>query len=219
MTLLPNVLRVACAALALAPIACALPPAGDGSSWQAALPNYPPLVMGANVRPADGSLPRACPAGGRVETKGGPAFDYLGASPANPDLCRMRVGGQAVEAWFGIWVTDWPGAAEAYPLLRQVIAGRTGDVVGLDVRAAPGAQWHDLMRNEGIESINLLGTTYQAMKISHYREGFGGNTYRSLATVWKDMASGMLVYGTYQHISGRPELDDPLIPTAIRPLP
>ena len=171
------------------------------------------------MRRADGSLPRSCPAGGRVETKGGPPFEYLGARPTNPDLCRMRVGGQPVEAWFGIWVTDWPGAAEAYPLLKQAMAGSTGDVVGLDVRAAPGAQWHDLMRNEGIESINLLGTTYRAMKISHYREGFGDNIYRSLSTVWKDMASGMLIYGTYQHISGRPELNDPLIPTAIRPVP
>lgn len=193
--------------------------AGSAAGWQAALPNYPPLIMGMNVRPADGSLPRACPAGGRVETKGGPTFEYLGASPSNPELCRMRVGGQPVEAWYGIWVTAWPGAADAYPALKQVIQGRTGDVAGLDVRMMPGSQWHDLMRNEGIEDINLLGTTYRAMKISHYREGFDGNTYRSVSTVWKDMASGMLLYGTYQHISGRPELDDPLIPTAIRPVP
>ncbi len=194
-------------------------PAGGAAGWQAALPNYPSLIMGLNVRPADGTLPRSCPAGGRVDTKGGPAFEYLGASPSNPDLCRMRVGGQAMEVWYGIWATDWPGAAEAYLALKRVITGRTGDVSGLDVRAGPGAQWHDLMRNEGIEDVNLLGATYRAMKISHYREGSGGNIYRSVSTVWKDMASGMLIYGTYQHLSGRPELDDPLIPTLIQPDP
>ncbi len=73
------------------------------------------------------------------------------------------------------------------------------------------------MRNEGIEDISLLGTAYHALKISHYREGFGGNNYRSVSTVWKDIPTGMLIYGTYQHIAGKPEIDDPLLPTAITP--
>jgi len=182
--------------------------------------NYPPLIMGANTRAATGAGPyaRSCPAAGsRVEQRGGPAFDYLGASPANPDLCRMQVGGEAVEAWFGIWLTSWPGAEAAYPALARIIQGRTGDVQAFDVRMTPGLHFHDLIRNEGIEDIRLLGTTYQALKISHYREGFDGNIYRSVATVWKDMASGLLIYATYQHISGAPEIDDPLIPTAISP--
>lgn len=34
----------------------------------------------------------------------------------------------------------------------------------------PGAQWHDLIRNEGVENISLLRKTYHAVKISHYRE-------------------------------------------------
>ena len=182
--------------------------------------NFPPLILGANIRPADGVAPfaRACPvAGGRVEQRGGPAFEYLGASPANPALCRMRVGGQVVEAWYGIWLLDWPGADVAYPALTRLIEGRTGDVEAFDVRMAPGLQWHDLIRNEGIEDIRLLGKTYRAIKLAHYREGFDGNTYRSVSTAWKDLASGMVIYATYQHISGAPEIDDPLIPTAIIP--
>jgi len=180
--------------------------------------NYPPLITGFNVLPTDGAgpYPRACPAaGGRVERRGGPAFLYDGASPASPDLCRLRIGGQATEAWYGIWLTAWPGADQAYPALKRVIQGRTGTVEGFDVRIVPGAQFHDLIRNEGVEDINLLGTTYRALKISHYREGFEGNTYRSVSTVWKDLPTGLLIYATYHHISGRPEIDVPLVPTAI----
>jgi hypothetical protein len=182
--------------------------------------NYPPLIMGANIRPTDGTGPyaRSCPtAGSRVEQKGGPALEFLGADPANQDLCRMRIAGQTMTAWYGIWATDWPGAAEAYPAMQRVIRGRTGEVAAFDTRAAPGLQWHDLVRNEGIEDIKLLGTIYHAVKLSHYREGYDGNSYRSVSTVWKDIPTGLLLYGTYQHISGRPELDDPLIPTAIVP--
>jgi hypothetical protein len=90
-------------------------------------------------------------------------------------------------------------------------------VVGFDTHMAPGLQWHDFVRNEGIEDIELLGRQYHALKISHYREGFDGNDYRSVSTIWKDIPTGMLLYGTYQHIAGRPEIDDPLLPTAIVP--
>ena len=190
------------------------------SGLEQAARNYPALIPGANIRAADGAGPyaRSCPApGGVVEQRGGPAFEYLGASATNPDLCRMRVAGQEFEAWYGIWLTGWPGAAQAYPALTRAIRGPTGRVEAFDVRMAAGMQWHDLIRNEGVEDIRLLGTTYRALKLSHYREGFEGNTYRSVSTVWKDMDSGLLIYATYQHISGAPEIDDPLIPTAIRP--
>lgn len=206
--------------------ACAqVPQAGTGPAMSPGLAqaraNYPPLIMGANTRPADASPPyaRSCPPPGSVvEQKGGPTFQYLGASPQNPDLCRMKVGTDTVQGWYGIWLTDWPGQEMAHPALGRLIRGRTGDVEGFDVYMMPGLQFHDLMRNEGIEEINLLGKVYRAIKISHYREGFDGNTYRSVSTIWKDIGSGMLIYGTYQHISGRPELDDPLIPTRIAPV-
>ncbi len=67
-----------------------------------------------------------------------------------------------------------------------------------------------------METIKLLGRSYRAIKLAHYREGFGGNIYRSVSTIWKDLPTGLLIYGTYQHISGAPELDDPLIPTESR---
>ncbi len=188
----------------------------------AAARNYPRLILGGNVRATNGSPPyaRSCPAAGaRVEQRGGPAFEYLGASAASPDLCRMRVGPDVIEGWYAIWLTDWPGVEQAIPALRRVIQGRTGTVAGFDVSMAPGYQWHDLIRNEGVEDINLLGTVYHALKISHYREGFGGNTYRSVSTVWKDIPTGMILFATYNHIAGKPELDDPLIPTAIVPVP
>ena len=194
--------------------------AETNTSLQQAMRNYPPLIMGANTIRADGTPPyaRACAVGGRVEQRGGPNFEYLGPSPSNPDLCRMRIGGKVVEGWYGIWLDTWPGAAAAYPALTRIIRGRTGDVEAFDtIMASPGLHFHDLIRNEGIESIPLLGKTYLALKLSHYREGFDGNIYRSVATVWKDLRSGMLLYGTYQHISGTPEIDDPLLPSAIIP--
>ena len=190
-------------------------PAGGGLAQ--AERNYPPLILGANTRPTDGRgpFPPACPAGGRVEQRGGLVTEYLGADPARPELCRMRVNGTAVEGWFGIWLTTWPGADMARGAIERLIQGRTGDVVGFDVNMGPGHVFHDVQRNEGIESITLLSATYQALKISHYREGADRNTYRSVTTGWKDLASGMIIYATYQHISGAPEINVPIIPTAI----
>ncbi len=198
--------------------ACAAQPLSTG--LQQAEQNYPPMIPAVNVHPTDGSgpYPLSCPApGSRVEQRGGPAMEFFGADPSNPDLCRMRIDNQSPTAWYGIWVTDWPGADQAYPALKRVIQGPTGTVAAFDTIVEPGIEWHDLIRNEGLEDLPLLGKTYRALKISHYREGFGGNTYRSVSTVWKDLPTGLLLYGTYQHIAGRPELDGAFTPTAIIP--
>ncbi len=209
--------------LVLATVSCAAPPSTSGlpPDVQAAAANYPTLILGGNVHPTDGhEVPRACaPAGSRVEQKGGPAMAFGGADPSDPALCLMTVEGQQVRAWYDIWLTDWPGANDGRLALRTVVAGPSGTVAGFDTRMAPGLQWHDLVRNEGVEDIYLLGHAYHALKISHYREGFDGNDYRSVSTVWKDIPTGMLLFGTYQHIAGRPEIDDPIIPTAIVPPP
>ena len=199
---------------------CVAPQATLGTAGlQQAARNFPPLIVGANTDATSGPVtPRSCPApGSRVEQKGGPTMEYLGAVPGKPDLCSMRVGGEAVQGWYGIWLTDWPGAADAYPALTRAMRGGTGAIEGLDVDMGPGYAFHDLIRNEGVEHINLLGKTYDAVKLAHYREGANGNVYRSVSTIWKDLPTGLLIYGTYQHISGTPVTDDPLIPTAIIP--
>ena len=213
--------------LALPPPAAQQPAAPSPevtAGLEQALRNFPPMILGANTQAtlAGSSLvPPPCPKpGSRVEQKGGPTLEFLGANPANPDLCRMRVAGQEFEAFYGIWGATWPGSGYAYRALQRIQGSRTSDVVGFNTIADPGnAQWHDLIRNEGIEDITILGKTYRALKLAHYREGFGGNTYRSVSTLWRDLETGLPIYGTYQHISGRPEIDDPLIPTAIIPAP
>ncbi len=196
----------------------ALAQTGD-PALDAAVTRYPPFYLGANVHEASGTPPyaKACPDRGRVEAAGQPATEYLGEVPGRPGLCRMRIAGQGVEGWQAIWLTAWPGAAQAAPNLQAVIQGKTGTLTAFDVRMAPGLAFHDVIRNEGIEDIRLLGVTYHAVKFSHYREGFDGNTYRSVSTVWKDIPTGMIVYGTYNHIAGQPELDNALTPTAIVP--
>ena len=210
------------------PFALPEPPATartpETEALQAALRRFPPLIVGSNVEAiaeSNQAVPRPCPAAGsRVEQKGGPTMEFLGISQGNPELCRMKVGGEEMDAWFGIWGTDWPGAATAYPAIKHAMQSRTGDVVGFDTVAHPGvAEWHDLIRNDGVEEIPLLGKTYRAVKLAHYREGFNGNTYRSVATLWIDLLTGLPVYATYQHIAGKPELESPLIPTAIVPAP
>ena len=196
-------------------------PALGTAGLQQAGRNFPPLIIGANTTVTSGPVTlRSCPAAGsRVEQKGGPTMEYLGAVPGQADLCRMRVGGELAQGWYGIWLTDWPGDTAAYPALTRVMQGGTGAVEGFDVETGPDHDYHDLIRNEGVEHIKLLGKTYDAIKLAHYREGTNGNTYRSVSTIWKDLPTGLLIYGTYQHISGAPELDDPLVPTAIVPAP
>src|SRR3954453_9390266 len=135
-----------------------LPPAGR---------NFPPLIPGANIASVYGGVAlRSCPAlGGVVEGKGGPMVRYLGASPANADLCRIQIGNDTVESWYGVWQTGWPGADRAYPALTNLIRGSTGSLEGFNVLMAPGYHYHDLIRNEGVEALSLLGKTYQTLKL------------------------------------------------------
>ena len=176
---------------------------------------YPPFTTGENVQPTRGVTPAACPASGEVERQGGLVIAFHGADPASPRLCRMTANGVPYQAWDAIWHAEWPGAADAARALLVVMEGPTGTVRGFDVLAGPGANWHDLLRNEGVEDINLLGHTYHAIKFSHYREGMEGNIYRSVTTVWKDIPTGALLFTTYDHIAGRPALEQAFIPVRI----
>ena len=196
---------------------CAAPPGGMPADVQAAAANYPPMILGGTVHATDGrEAPKACPSpGARVELKGGPVMAFNGADPSSPELCLMTLDGTPAKAWYGIWLTEWGGADQGHAALKQMMSAASGTVTGFDVDMGHGAQYHDLVRNEGVEDILLLGTAYHALKISHYREGIDPNNYRSVSTIWKDIPTGVLIYGTYDHISGRPEIDDPLIPTKI----
>lgn len=192
---------------------------GSSPAVQAAGPNYPPMIITGNVHSTDGhEPPRSCAGpGARVDGKGGPVLAFGGADASDPDLCAMTIDGQPLKAWYDIWLTDWPGAAQAHSAIHQLFNSPSGTVVGFDTKVGPGREYHDLLRNEGIEDILVLNTVYRAAKISHYREGIGDNNYRSVATVWKDIPTGTLLFSTYQHISGQPVIDDPLIPVAITP--
>ena len=186
-----------------------------------AVQDFPQLIIGANTRVADGTGPlaRPCPGGGSVTQIDGVVTSYHGSSSGRPALCRMRIGETEVEAWYGIWLTSWPGSAQAAVAMDRLIHGRTGQTEAFDVRMSPTFSFHDVLRNDGVETIRLLDRTYQALKISHYREGAEGNIYRSVTTGWKDMATGMLLHVTYQHISGSPEIGVPVLPSAIDLLP
>jgi hypothetical protein len=194
------------------------PAMAQDSGLEAARGRFPPLIMGPGVQRADGAGPfaRPCPpAGSRVEQRGGPTIQYDGADPTNPNLCRMRFNGQQATGWFGIWLTSWPGAEDASTAMGRIIRGRTGDTEAFVVRMSPERRYYDILRNEGIENLHLLGRVYRTLKISHYREGVPPNICRSVVTGWKDINSGMIIYRTYQHIAGAPEIATPLGPTAI----
>jgi hypothetical protein len=179
---------------------------GQGLTGAAA--RFPPAVAGPGSYAATGAgpFPPACPApDGRVERIPGAPTEYLGADPADPELCRMRMGDNVVEGYFGIWLKEWPGSADAQKALRQVIHSPSGSTASFDVHMLPGLQWHEIIRNDGIEALQVLGGVHPALKLSHYREGFDGNNYRSVVTVWKDLRTGMIIYVRYFHISGTPE--------------
>ncbi len=214
-------LSTAALAQSMPPIALppAPPPRQDASAIQAALSRFPPLLLGANVQPvmAPGTIiPRPCPApGARVNPRGGAAIIYDGADPSDPILCRTSAG----PTWFGLWPQSRAGAPYAARALQTVLQGRTGDAAAFDTTEPGIGQWHDLLRNDGLEEITLAGQTWRAIRIAHYREGIPPTPDRSLVMSWKDVDTGIVIYATHQHIAGRPDLEAPLIPTAIQAAP
>jgi hypothetical protein len=192
-------MRVALAAGALLACACGVAVA------QVAVP---PMDTGPGIWATDGSgpAPPACPRAGTVVQRGMlPAIEYRGAAPDDPALCLVRIGTTDLPMYFGMWAREWPGSAAARDAIGRAIHGPTGKAIIFDTSMAPGLQWHDVIRNEGLEELNVFGQRRPTVKIAHYREGYGGNTYRSVTTGWKDLQSGAVIYVTYRHISGRPE--------------
>ena len=131
----------------------------------------------------------------------------------------MRFDGHLATGWFGIWLTVWPGADQAGAAMSHIIRGRTGATEGFVVRMSADRTYYDVLRNEGLEDIWLANRMFHTVKVSHYREGAPPNTYRSVVTGWKDVNTGMVVFVTYQHISGAPETETPMDPTLIVPPP
>ncbi len=164
------------------------------------------LAMIAAPAVAWADAPPPCPSGvGVVERTSGPPLIYLGADPANPEACRILRDGSVGLYWFGSWKTDWPGADKARDALRTVYAKGPRAAVRFDTVAAPGYSWHETIRNDGFEDLNVAGAVRRTMKVTHEREGFGGNTYHSIITQWKELGTNMTVYQTYIHVAGQPE--------------
>lgn len=176
--------RPICASAALLVILVATLAACGGSAWAAdapaACPGRPVLV----VRSVGGTL------------------DYQGTADGLADLCRIeRADGGG--AFFGVWRADWPGAGQAYPALHTVILGPKGTRAEFITRSIPGLQWTDSLVNEGRESLTIDGQAYQTLKLSHERSGIEGNTYHSIITSWRDIATGVNLKVVETQISGQ----------------
>ena len=163
-----------------------------------------PLIA-APVIAAAAEPPPACPTDPvRVVRSTGGAVDYLGSVSGIPELCRLRrtVDGEG-EFYLGIWRSDWPGAGQAYPAIRTVIHGPRGTRTSFVTRSVPGMQWIDSYANEGVETVNVGGAARPALRLAHEREGIEGNTYHSVITQWKDLATGAVLKTVERQISGQ----------------
>lgn len=140
----------------------------------------------------------------RVVRSTGGTVDYLGSVPGIPELCRLRrtSDGEA-DFYLGIWRSDWPGAGQAYPAIRAAIHGPKGMRTSFVTRSVPGMQWIDSYTNEGVETLIVGGTARQALRLAHEREGVEGNTYHSVITQWKDLATGAVLKTVERQISGQ----------------
>lgn len=149
--------------------------------------------------------PPACPAQpARVVRSTGDTVDYLGSVPGIPELCRLRRTNDGDgDFYLGIWRSDFPGAGQAYPAIRAAIHGSRGTRTSFVTRSIPGMQWIDSYTNEGIETLIVGGTARQALRLAHEREGIEGNTYHSIITQWKDLATGMVLKTVEHQISGQ----------------
>ncbi len=163
-----------------------------------------PLLM-APASAAAAGPPPACPADPvRVVRSAGGTVDYLGNVPGIPELCRMRRTSDGEgEFYLGMWRSDWPGAGQAYPAIRAAIQGSVGTRTSFVTRSVPGMQWIDSYTNEGVETLTMGGTARQTLRLAHEREGIEGNTYHSVITQWKDLATGAVLKTVERQISGQ----------------
>ncbi len=149
-------------------------------------------------------IPPDCPVAGlRVVRSRGGTLDYLGAVPGIPSLCHMRRSDGEADYYLGTWRSDWPGAGQAYPALWAVLHGPTGARTDFVTRSVPGLQWTDSFINEGIETVRVGDTGHPALRLAHERKGIEGNTYHSIITQWRDLATGVNLKTVENQISGQ----------------
>ena len=149
--------------------------------------------------------PAACPpAGTRVVHSIGAPTEYHGVHPLIADLCLIGHGNdEAAYYYYGTWRADWPGAGSAYPALKTAITGPAGTKQSFITRSVPGWQWLDTITNEGVEPVTVGGQVFQTLKIAHERTGIEGNTYHSVITSWRDVATGQQLKVVEHQISGQ----------------
>ena len=148
--------------------------------------------------------PPACPGTPtRVVHSVGVPTEYRGVYPSVPDLCYVIHGDDRGYFYFGSWKIDWPGAGSAYPAMKTAIVGPKGTRTSFVTRALPGLQWIDSFTNEGVEDLTVGARPYHTLKLAHEREGIEGNTYHSIITVWRDVATGVALKVVEDQIAGQ----------------
>lgn len=154
--------------------------------------------------PASAEQPAPCPPSPmHVTRSAGGVIDYLGTVPGIPELCRMTRADGTGDFYFGVWRSDWPGAGQAYPAIRAVALGTSGARASFVTRSVPGLQWTDTFINEGIETVEVDGHRYEALKLAHERAGIEGNTYHSIITTWRDVATGVALRVVEDQLAGQ----------------
>ena len=161
------------------------------------------LAMAASG-PALAAAPAACPPQPmRVVRSAGGVTDYTGAFPGIPELCHLKRATGEGDFYFGVWQSNWPGAGDAFPAMMTVIHGPAGSRASFVTRSVPGLQWNDSFINEGAEPVVVAGRSYQTLKLAHERNGIEGNTYHSIITSWRDIATGLTLKVVEDQISGQ----------------
>ena len=137
-----------------------------------------------------------------VRSRGG-VINYLGTVPNVPDLCHIQRADGVGDFYYGTWRSDWPGAGDAYPALKNVVLGGKGKRLDFITRSVPGLQWTDSFINEGIEPMVVDGVKYTTLRIAHERNGIEGNTYHSIITSWRDVRTGVTLRTVEDQIAGQ----------------
>ena len=164
------------------------------------------ISLAAATAPALAAVgaPAACPSVPvRVLRSNGPATEHNGIYKDVPDLCYQIRGGTPGYYYYGVWNMEWPGAGDAYPAVKTAINGPKGTRTSFITRALPGLQYVDSFVNEGLEPMTIGNRTYQVLRIAHEREGIEGNTYHSVITVWRDVATGVALKTVENQIAGQ----------------